>query len=101
MRNVRIHWSPQAKRDLQKVQRYIARNAPRTAAAFVRRLKQSVEILRNFPELGGAVPELEDVGYREIIKGNYRILYRFRSRVVEIVAVQQGMKPFDPDFLIE
>src|SRR5438132_508369 len=101
MRRVRMIWSPEAKRALQSIQRYIARGAPRTAAAFVKKLKKAAERLREFPESGGTVPELEPLDYREIVFGNYRILYRYTGRTVEIVAVQHAAKPLDPEFFIE
>jgi plasmid stabilization system protein ParE len=35
MLRIRIIWTPQAQQDLRQVQRYIARDAPKTARSFV------------------------------------------------------------------
>jgi addiction module RelE/StbE family toxin len=74
MPNAKIVWSEQAKLDLKGIRRRIGRNAPRTARKFVQKLKKSVALLENFPELGGHFSDLQTSGYRELIKGNYRII---------------------------
>ena len=55
MRKASLRWAPEAKRNLKSIQQYIGRNAPRTAAAFVKRLVEAVEVLRDFPEIGATV----------------------------------------------
>ena len=45
------------------------------------------------------MPELEDLGFRETLHGDYRILYLHSGRVVEIVTVRHGAKLLDPDSL--
>jgi len=49
---VDIYWTRQAREDLRAIRDYIGRDAPRTASAYVRRLRQSVEQLRELPLLG-------------------------------------------------
>jgi plasmid stabilization system protein ParE len=43
------------------------------------------------------VPELGDESIREVIHGNYRIVYRLRDDVVEIAAVFHGARLFKLD----
>jgi plasmid stabilization system protein ParE len=69
--------------------------------AFVRRLKDAVERLKDFPELGGPVPEAEETGHREIVHGNHRIIYRYSGRTVRILAVWHGAKPLGEGSLTE
>ena len=46
--------------------------------------------LIDFPQSGRIVPEIGDRSIREIILGNYRIIYRLRSEAVEILTVHHG-----------
>jgi plasmid stabilization system protein ParE len=80
MRKVKIIWTPQAQEDLRQIERFIARDAPRTARALIRRLKASVDRLKSFPESGAIVSELGDPEIREILHGTYRIIYQYRAK---------------------
>lgn len=86
-KKVRIVWTRQAQDDLREIKRFIARDAPRTAQAFIRRLKASVDRLKLFPESGSMVQEVGNPEIREIIQGNYRIIYRVQRKMVEILTV--------------
>jgi toxin ParE1/3/4 len=66
---------------------FIGRDSPRYAAMVAERLVQSVDILRDHPEAGRIVPELNLSDFRELIRGSYRIVYRRRSEAVEILTV--------------
>ncbi len=55
---VKVYWTRQSREDLREIRTFIARDAPLTAAAFVRRIRESVKRARVFPELGQVVPEL-------------------------------------------
>jgi plasmid stabilization system protein ParE len=54
----------------------------------------AVERLAVFPESGRIVPEFRDPALREVLWRNYRIVYRCRSRCVEIVTVFHGARLF-------
>jgi toxin ParE1/3/4 len=51
----KVYWTRQAREDLREIREFIARVAPVTASAFVRRLRVSVGRLREFPESGQVV----------------------------------------------
>jgi plasmid stabilization system protein ParE len=38
------------------------------------------------------VPELPDTGFREVIVGNYRVIYRVVGNTVEILTVMHGRR---------
>ena len=86
----RILWTRQSREDLRAVREFIARDA--TASAFVRQLRESVERLREFPESGHAVPELGRDDVREILRGNYRIIYRVAPGRIDILAVYHSSR---------
>ncbi len=91
----RICWTRQAREDLRGIRAFIAKDAPATASAFVRRLRESVGRLRPFPHSGQIVPELGRDDIREINRGNYRIIYRVGSSRVDILAVYHAAHLLD------
>ena len=59
----------------------------------------AVERLVAFPYSGRTVPEVDDPLIREILLGNYRIVYRIAGEVVEILTVYHGARLLDPSSL--
>jgi toxin ParE1/3/4 len=88
----KIVWTRQAKEDLRAIREYIARDAPATAVAYTRLLRLSVSRLREFPFSGQVVPEIGKQHIREMIHGNYRIIYRVQNSLVEILTVFHGSR---------
>ena len=91
----KIYWTRQSRDDLRAIRAFIARDAPKTASAYVRRLRQSVERLRRFPHSGQVIPELGREDTREVIQGNYRIIYRVGDCRVDILTVYHGARLLD------
>jgi len=94
-KRVKIVWTRQAQEDLRAIRNFIARDAPITAASFVRRLRSATDRLRKFPESGQVIPELQKLNVREVIYGNYRLIYRFHENVVEMLTVFHGAQILD------
>ena len=89
-----IRWSPQAVRDVEAIRDYIAQDSRRYAQLTVDRIITSVERLRVFPQSGRVVPERADPEIREVIVGPFRVVYRYRSGVVDIATVFRGSRLF-------
>ncbi|MCC6756239.1 MAG: type II toxin-antitoxin system RelE/ParE family toxin [Solirubrobacterales bacterium] len=89
-----VIWSPQAIRDLESVRAFIAQNSPAYADLEARRIIGAVERLQLFPESGRRVPERRNAMLREIILAPYRIVYRLRSSVAEVVTVFRASRRF-------
>jgi plasmid stabilization system protein ParE len=49
-----------------------------------------VGILADHPHVGGLLPEDDSDTYRELIQGNYRMIYRIEGQRVLIVAVHHA-----------
>ena len=91
-----VVWSPQAVLDLQSIRDYIAHDSPRYAALVVARLVAAVDRLEAFPLSGRLVPERSDGDLREVIVRPYRIVYRVRPGVVQIITVFRASR-LSPD----
>ena len=87
-----VRWTPQALDDLEAVCLFIARDAPPVAAIFAQQAFGATNRLVGFPESGRIVPEMNDSNFREIMFGNYRLIYRLRSGDVEILTVHHGAR---------
>ncbi|QDT01459.1 type II toxin-antitoxin system RelE/ParE family toxin [Adhaeretor mobilis] len=93
--SVEIAWTRQARQDLRGIRAHIAQDAPATAAAYVRGLRNSVNRLKKFPYSGEVVPELGREELREVLRGNYRLIYRVSQNRVDILTVFHGARLLD------
>lgn len=87
-------WSPRSAADLEEIRAFIEVNSTAYADLTVRRLVASVERLRIFPDSGRMVPERQSPELREVLLGNFRIVYRRKPAVVEIATVFRGSREF-------
>ena len=92
---MRVHWTARAVSDLKSITRYIAKDDPTIARSFADKLKKQAESVVRFPKRGRVVPEFSRDDVRELIEGNYRILYRVRKNMVDILTIFEGHKQFD------
>jgi toxin ParE1/3/4 len=88
----KIIWSKHAVGSLEDICVYIARDSQRYAAHFAQRIISAIELTSEFPEIGRVVPEYNNPALREKILGNYRIVYRLKESVIEIVIIVHGSR---------
>ena len=91
---MRIVWAPSALADLAEAADYIAAENPVAARRMAQRVRDKVGRLRRFPRSGRVVPERGDETVREIIEGQYRIIYRVANKLVRVVAAARILLPF-------
>lgn len=82
--------------DLESIHAYIARDSEVYADTLLLEIFAAVDRLKRFPQLGRIVPELNEAQTREIMVGNYRIMYERRGSVVMILAVLHSARQFPP-----
>lgn len=87
-----IRWSPRSVLHLEKICEYISQDSEEYAAIFAKRIVSIVRAIPNFPESGRIVPEYNDPALREKLYGNYRIVYRLKAGVIEIVTICHGSR---------
>jgi plasmid stabilization system protein ParE len=96
---VKIVWTDQAYLRLAEIEDFVARDRPEAAERLVARLIDRADVLAHQPSLGRALPELPHSGLRELVEGNYRIVYRLREGEVEILTVFEGHRRLPVDDL--
>lgn len=90
---VQINWLNSAKIDLKDIYDYIAIDSKRYARLQVEKIKQSTNILKNQPNLGKVVSEIENPDIRELIEGNYRIIYRIVNlKMIHILMIHHSAR---------
>lgn len=87
-----IRWSPRAVLNLEEICNHIARDSEHYANLFAKKVIAIVKKIPQFPRAGRIVPEYKDKSLREKIYQNYRIVYRLKDDVIEIVAICHGAK---------
>jgi prevent-host-death family protein len=87
---MRIIWSPLAVDRASEVADYIAQDKPSAAEKWIDTVFSKVEQLKSSPEIGRIVPEINDSQFRELIYGDYRIIYRIETKQISILTIRHG-----------
>ena len=77
---VKIVWTELSISDLKEIFDYIADDSIRYASITANKIYQSVQPIIDNPYIGRMVPEFSKKSIREIINGNYRIIYLIKSK---------------------
>ena len=85
-----IRWSPRAKARLLGCMRYIAEESQDwpTVINWRDRVYAAVETLNEFPESGSIVRELNRADIRQVVVGDYRVIYRVKRKTPEVISVR-------------
>ncbi len=91
---MKIVFSSRAKTDLAEIVKFIADDKPQAVRKWIANIRQSVLKLSDFPKMGRTVPEYGDETTREIIKGQYRIVYRIDAinDIIVIVTIYHARR---------
>jgi plasmid stabilization system protein ParE len=81
-------WSLLSLERVQEISDYIAADSMSAAGNWVDAVFEKVEILKSNPEVGRILPELGKDAVRELIFGNYRIIYTFTKKQISILTVR-------------
>jgi len=88
MAQMKIEWSALSIKRAKEIAEYIALDSPEESNKWRQDLINRVEQLNEFPKSGRVVPELNDILTRELIFGNYRIIYRIGENKIFILTVR-------------
>ena len=91
-------FSRYAEDDVKEIIEYYLYKNPDYAGKLLAALEGEVQKLKELPERGRVVPELEKqniVEYRELIEGNYRIIYSIQETAVIIHTILDGRRDIE------
>ncbi|HBE39780.1 MAG TPA: type II toxin-antitoxin system RelE/ParE family toxin [Bacteroidales bacterium] len=93
---VKIVWTELSISDLREIFDYIAEDSIRYASITVNKIYQRVQLIIENSSIGSMVPEFSKKSIREIIDGNYRIIYLVRSKsqvdILRVYHVARSLK---------
>lgn len=87
---MRIIWSPLAVDRASEIADYIAQDKPSAAEKWIDTVFSKIEQLKSSPEIGRIIPEINESQFRELIYGNYRIIYRIETKQISILTIRHG-----------
>lgn len=88
----KIRWSPRAVSNFEDICNYIAKDSELYATLFAKKVNTIIKYIPMFPKAGRIVPEYNNENLREKIYENYRIVYRIKKEIIEIVVISHGAK---------
>ena len=90
---VKIVWTEISIVDLKEIFDFIADDSNRYAFITTHKIYQRAQEIIDNPFLGRIVPEFNEKSIRELIEGNYRIIYRIKSNIqVDILRVYHSSR---------
>lgn len=88
--SLELRWTEQAVNQLGAIAEHISLVSPIYAEQVIERLLARLRQAQEFPASGRFVPEMRRPNLRELIEAPYRIIYRVRPTVVEVIAILHG-----------
>ena len=85
---MKVIWSPLAIDRASEIAEYISLDNPTAANKWIDDIFEKVLILKSSPKMGRTVPEISRKEVREIIFGNYRIIYRIEKLNISILTIR-------------
>ena len=88
---VEVKFTDQSLADIENIAKFIASNSEKYAKIQVQRFFERIEILETNPLSGRIVPEINDKSIRELVMGNYRIIYKVVNEIrVDILTIHSS-----------
>jgi len=82
-----VIWSPSARGDLRSIVSYITADNPKAAIETGQRIIDRSKQIEKFEGSGRMVPEFRNKSIRELVEGNYRIIFRIQRNQIEVVRI--------------
>lgn len=92
---VKLLWLISAKDDLKDIYDFIAADSTKYARHQIKKIIERTNVLKNNAYAGKIVREYDSDSIREIVIGNYRIIYRvINDKLIHIILIHHGARRF-------
>ena len=88
----RVRWTLEAVDQLDRIAEYIATSSETNARRVVHEVIRLVNDLQQHPMIGSEVAEYDDPEIRERLTHGFRIIYRYRNDLIEVLTVIHGAR---------
>ena len=85
---MKILWTQTAIDRLSEIHDYIKKDSPVNAQRWVESILEKISKLSDLPKIGRKVPEINSESIRELIFGNYRIIYKMVDDSIFLMTVR-------------
>ena len=85
-------WSRRSADDLSAIYSHVSEESDRAASNLIDSITMATVRLSDFPLSGRVVPEFNRQDIREVIVGNYRVVYQLLGESVGIALVHHGAR---------
>ncbi|MCY7351084.1 MAG: type II toxin-antitoxin system RelE/ParE family toxin [Cytophagaceae bacterium] len=82
-----VIWTQTATAEIEEIAEYLSAYSEHYASLIISKIYQKTGLLISFPKLGRVIPEMTDPTRRELLEGNYRIMYELVNE--DIVLIQR------------
>ena len=89
---MKLAWTKRAQDDLISIGKYIAEDNLVNAKKWIKKLRARARKITDAPMSGRVVPEFENNNIREVLLGNYRIVYLVQNGTILVITVFEGHK---------
>jgi toxin ParE1/3/4 len=93
-----VVWTKQSVRQMNKYAGYIAQDNVSAAEKWTMKLFGMTDQLKDMPQSGRIVPEYRDSNLRELIDGDYRLIYRIKGEIVYIQTIRHTRQNLKKDY---
>ncbi len=99
---IEVRWTTLSLEDIENIASFIAKDSEQYAFIQTERFFERVKILESYPGFGKIVPELGTTSIRQLLEGNYRIIYQIISPSrIDILTVHHRSKLLSSNPLFE
>lgn len=91
-----VKWSDITLQRIYEIADYIAKEAPQAAIKWTEELFEQEKIIRELPFAGRMVPEVRNENVRELLVGNYRLIYKVFKKDIYILTVKSQRQVLNP-----
>lgn len=90
---VQINWTRIAIEDLKSIYEFISKGSKKYAQLEIIKIKTRTRILKSNPHIGKEVIEKGDVSVRELVEGNYRVIYKIiNNGKIDILTIHHSAR---------
>ena len=98
----RLNWTDQSIADLISISDFISKDSIKYAKITIDRIREAAKKVRDFPMIGRIVPEMNLTEIREMIIGNYRLIYFIvDNEQIDILSVYHSSRSLNIPELIK
>ena len=85
---LKVEWTNQALDKIEQISEFISLDSSSASTKWAELIFSKEKVLIDSPKIGRKVPEYNDESIREIIVGNYRLVYRIKEKYISIITVK-------------